>query len=151
MNEIRECKPGSRYNHSHHPEAQVIAQGIAAFHRICDVYWRQGLPLPVALQQGKWIAAITMVGTFPIFYRVHVTPALLNDIQASAYPIQPTIVQRFAPPIPLILRCCGMQPLNNRRQILQYFEAFKNHIVSFKPSSSSRPSHLVPYRRIKGY
>jgi len=73
-----------------------------------------------------------MTGTAPIFYRILVTGALLQALATAQYPDEETVVLRFIPPVPNPgrYRLDGMRPLENRRIILQYFEAFKAVIVS---------------------
>lgn len=72
-----------------------------------------------------------MIGTAPIFYRIPVTTALLQALATASYPKEETIVIRHIPCVPHQhrYRSDGMRPLENRRIILQYFEAFKSAIV----------------------
>ncbi|CAA7268341.1 unnamed protein product [Cyclocybe aegerita] len=105
------------------PEPQVIAKAIAAFYQNNLRRKQSGLqPLP-----SKYIPAITMIGTAPIFYRIPVTTMLLEALATATYPRGETTVLRFIPPVPTQerYRNDGMHPLVNRRTILQCFEAFK--------------------------
>jgi len=72
-----------------------------------------------------------MIGTAPIFYRIPVTTALLEELATASYPKEETTVLRYIPPVPHQhrYRNDGMRPLDNRRIILQCFEAFKVAIV----------------------
>jgi len=72
-----------------------------------------------------------MIGTAPIFYRIPVTTALLRALSTASYPQEETTVLKFIPLVPNQhrYRIDGMRPLDNRRIILQCFEAFKAVIV----------------------
>jgi hypothetical protein len=97
------------------PEPQVIAEAIAAFHMINDGRNALGIePLNI-----KYIAAITMKGVAPIFYRIPVTIALVQAISLLAYPVAQTIAFKYTPPVllPNEYRVEGMYPLANRRLI----------------------------------
>lgn len=101
------------------PQAQPIAEAIAAF--AVNNSHRE----PPRAQET--LKAITMVGTSPIFYKIPVNQALVDAIATSQYPPQPTIVQRFVPPVsnPNRYKSEGMRPLDNRRIVLQCFEAMR--------------------------
>lgn len=76
---------------------------------------------------------IVMVGTFPIFFKIPVTQALLTHIGNGTYPPEETHVTYCYPPVPrhpLKGRYEGMKPLDNRHVILRCYEAFKL-IVAF--------------------
>lgn len=105
------------------PEAQVIAKAIAAFDRDNNRRVESGLQrLP-----DKEICAIVMKRTAPIFYRVHVTTALVDALAAATYPQEETVVLRFIPPVPNqeLYKTEGMHPLANRRSVFQCLEALK--------------------------
>ena len=72
-----------------------------------------------------------MIGTAPIFYRIPVTTALLQALATASYPQEETTVLRYIPPVlnQPRYRIDGMRTLDNRRIILQCFEAFKAAIV----------------------
>ena len=111
------------------PEQQLIAEAIAAFYENNKVLRMAGLPtLP-----SKTFAGITMVGTAPTFYKIPVTEELLTCLATSQYPPHPTIVQKFFPPVPNLVKLSndGMRPLVNRRIIFQCFEAFRQFVVSY--------------------
>ena len=80
---------------------------------------------------SKYIPAIIMVGSAPIFYRIPVTTALLDALTSATYPAEETIVLRYVPPVPnhFTYSKVGMRPLVNRRIVLQCFEAFKALLV----------------------
>jgi hypothetical protein len=124
------------------PEPQVIAEAIAAFYQNNLQRKQTGLqPL-----QSKYIPAITMIGTAPIFYRIFVTTALLQALATASYPQEETIVLKFIPPVPNQnrYRIDGMRPFDNRHIILQCFEAFKAVIVRlFCPCPKILPSQML--------
>jgi hypothetical protein len=74
------------------PEAQVIAQAIAAFQYNNRVRSRIGL----RELEGMDIPCITVVGTRPIFYIVPVTRALSNAVITAQYPLT-TYAEIYAP------------------------------------------------------
>ncbi|KAF8628940.1 hypothetical protein AX17_005883 [Amanita inopinata Kibby_2008] len=103
------------------PEAQLIAEAIAAFqqnntNRVGDLF-RESLEVQV-------IRGITMVGTFPRFYTIKVTADLDRSVRVGQYPALQTVVYRHTPRVPG-LHSDGMRPLDNRRLVLRCFEAFK--------------------------
>ena len=108
-------------------EPQIIAGAIAAYYQNNLRRTQAGLPaLPVILMPG-----ITMHGTAPVFYHIPVSPQLLEALATSTYPKEETVVLRFIPPVanPETYLSDGIRPLDNRRIILQCFEAFKASLV----------------------
>ena len=97
----------------------------------------------------KDICAIVMRRTAPIFYRVHVTTALVDALAAATYPQEETMVLRFIPPVPNqeLYRTEGMHPLANRRCVFQCLEALKPVIVRLLPVGKSCISRIS----LKGY
>ncbi|KAJ3518171.1 hypothetical protein NLJ89_g2 [Agrocybe chaxingu] len=88
-------KEDKRQQSSDDPEPQLIAEAIAAYYQNNFRRTRAGLPaLPPILMPG-----ITMVGTAPIFYRIPISPQLLEALVTSTYPKEETIVLRFIPPV----------------------------------------------------
>jgi hypothetical protein len=69
---------------------------------------------------------IVMVGTSPTFFKIPVTRTLSTHIRHGTYP-QETNVTYCHPPVPRPARrhSEGMKPLDNRREILRCYEAFK--------------------------
>lgn len=73
---------------------------------------------------------ITMKATFPIFYKIPITTALVNAISMGEYLKQETVVYAHSPELPR-LTFHGekeMQVLENRTLILSCYEAFKQFI-----------------------
>ena len=92
--------------------------------------------------QSGYIPAIIMIGTAPIFYRIHVTMALLQALATSSYPQEETTVLKFIPPVPN-LHTNGMRPLDNRHITLQCFRAFKAVIVCLLCPCLKVPPYLI--------
>ncbi|KIJ31389.1 hypothetical protein M422DRAFT_185989 [Sphaerobolus stellatus SS14] len=108
------------------PESQLIAEAIAAFYE--NNRRRSAIGLPAI--QAKVFAGITMFGTAPTFYKLPITTALLDSIMTAQFPLRQTIVHKLVPPVPNMAQFLenGMRPLENRRVILQCFEAFKQFV-----------------------
>jgi len=70
---------------------------------------------------------IVMVGTSPAFFKIPVTQTLSTHIRHGTYPLEETRVTYCYPtvPRPSRRRSEGMKPLDNRREILKCYEAFK--------------------------
>ena len=88
-----------------------------------------------------------MKRTAPIFYRIHVTTALVDGVAVLAYPQKETMVLRFIPPVPNqeLYNTEGMHPLANRRSVFQRLEAFKAVIVRLLPAG--KKLHLTYFQR----
>jgi hypothetical protein len=72
-----------------------------------------------------------MVGTSPSFFKIPVTEELTQCVELGQFPTTPTIVTGHLPdiPRPKLRFSEGMRPLDNRRVILQCYEAFKKVVV----------------------
>ena len=106
------------------PEAQLVAEAIAAFQennakRVNDLFLE-----PLEMQV---IPGITMVGTFPRFYKIKVTADLDHCVRFGLYPETQTVVYRHTPRVPG-RRSDGMRPLDNRKLVLRCYEAFKKFV-----------------------
>jgi len=105
------------------PNPAVIAKAISIFY--------QNNPVK---QAPESIPAMTMTGTAPAFYRIPVTPPLLQALKDGYYPDEETVVLRFVPRVPIQERYLdGMLSLENRRIIFQSLEAFKAVITGVRP------------------
>ncbi|KIJ42665.1 hypothetical protein M422DRAFT_254106 [Sphaerobolus stellatus SS14] len=102
-------------------EAQLVAQAIAAF-QTNNVNRHANLFL--SLLQSYVFPGITVIGTFPCFYKIKVTHDLNLAVRTGQYPAVETVVERYTPRVPSHLND-GMRPLDNRLKILQCYEAFK--------------------------
>jgi hypothetical protein len=103
------------------PEAQLAAHAIAAF-QMNNANRRDRLFLPAL--ECLVVPGITVSGTFPRFYKIHVTSALDLCVRGGLYhPVQTTI-HRHTPCVPG-RSSEGMKPLGNRVHILECYEASK--------------------------
>ncbi len=72
--------------------------------------------------------AITLRGTFPMFYKIKVTNQLSEAVVIGAYPPSQTTVYRHTPRLPR--RYSGGTVLvESRAVILRYYEAFKAFVL----------------------
>ncbi|KAK0470241.1 uncharacterized protein EV420DRAFT_100107 [Desarmillaria tabescens] len=103
------------------PEAQVIAEAIAAFQYNNVARDRNGLdPL-----DSMTIPAITMISTRPVFYKIPVTQQLSNAIAMAQCPVSKTeIVKCVVAPHSCRLSE-GMEVPEFRQEVLQHYEAFR--------------------------
>ena len=107
------------------PEPQLIAEAIAAFqennkNRVNNLF--------VDPLKSQVFPGITMVGTFPRFYKVTVTTDLDMCVRGGTYPAAETIVERHTPRVPR-RRSDGMRPLDNRILVLRCYEAFRQFVL----------------------
>ncbi|KAF5343217.1 hypothetical protein D9758_013425 [Tetrapyrgos nigripes] len=121
-------------------EAQLVALAIAAFADSEKNRNREARGLEPLLKRSfhsfishcldlaftLWIMpGITMIGTSPTFYKIPVTPALVDNVCFGTYPQEATIVTYCSPPLGRRYSE-GMKPLDNRKAILSCYEAFKS-------------------------
>jgi hypothetical protein len=109
------------------PEPQLIVEAIAAFQ---NNNWRRVYLLGHDAIPSKVIPGITLVGSSPTFFKVLVTAELARAVEYGVFPVTPTIVHAHLPALPRPARRLseGMKPLDNRRQILSCYEAFKRFV-----------------------
>jgi len=115
-----------RYLEGGDPEPQLLAEAVAAF----QFHNRQLRLAGQPIINAKVIPGIIMIGTAPIFYKIHVTAALIECIETAQYPAQVTIMRKLVPPVqrPLELQEEGMRPLDSRAVVFSCFEAFRQFI-----------------------
>jgi hypothetical protein len=106
------------------PEPQLVAEAIAAF-QTNNANRENNLFLEPL--QSRVFAGITMIGTFPRFYKITVTADLDLCVRSGTYPTAQTIVHRHTPRVPR-RRSDGMKPLDNRVHVLRCYEAFKQFV-----------------------
>jgi hypothetical protein len=116
------------------PEAQLVAEAVAAFQANNEIRVNERFVQPL---QRYVFPGITMVGTFPRFYKIAVTADLDQAIRYGDYPPTETIVYRHTPRVPGG-RNEGMKPLMNRQLIMQCYEAFKGFVF---PKEGACPSY----------
>jgi hypothetical protein len=105
----------------------MVAQAIAAFHQSNQRRIQNGQPPWI----GRYVAAIIMYGTAPVFYRVPVTQTFMDALASNQYPADQMLVHRFIPPVsnPDTYKERGMRPVDNRKTIFQCLEAFKKVLM----------------------
>ncbi|KAF8905180.1 hypothetical protein CPB84DRAFT_1676753 [Gymnopilus junonius] len=116
-----------RYMAPEDPQAQLIAEAIAAF--TANNRTREQI-LGIPPLQSKVIAGITMTGTSPVFYKIKISAELVTAVGGGAYPNTQTIVYAHLPVVPRPQRRLseGMKPLDSRQIILSCYEAFKRFV-----------------------
>lgn len=84
----------------------------------------------IALIANKIIPGILMRGSFPIFYKIAATSTLTEAIKRGDYPGKEAVVYVHIPVMPRPEKRAdeGMIPLDNRKIILSYFEAFRKFV-----------------------
>jgi len=118
--------------------AQLVAEGVAGFNE--NNVNREAVGLPPLVEKVGYLLSlflgaysfqvmpgIVMVGTSPTFFKIPVTQTLATHIRHGTYPPEETRVTYCYPPVarPARRRSEGMKPLDNRREILKCYEAFK--------------------------
>ena len=76
---------------TYEPQTHLIAEAIAAF-----VANNRHHMHPLAQET---LLGITIVGASAVFYKIPITQGLITAAITAQYPAQPTIVQRFVPPV----------------------------------------------------
>ncbi|THU95128.1 hypothetical protein K435DRAFT_966579 [Dendrothele bispora CBS 962.96] len=106
---------------------QLVAEAIAAFSRNNLMRDNAG----TARLKKKVFPGILMAGTAPTFFLIPVTEELVSCIAKGIQPAHTTTVKRCIPPVPNVVdyRKDGMVPLENRKIVLQCFEALKAFVV----------------------
>lgn len=119
-----------RHKESKDPQAQLVAETIAAFQANNS---RRTFILGQNPLSAKVIPGIILKGSSPTFYKVPVTAELSQAVVLGQYPDKPTIVYAHLPVIPRPARRLseGMKPLDNRASILACYEAFKRFLNWF--------------------
>ncbi|CAL1697389.1 unnamed protein product [Somion occarium] len=107
-------------------DIQLIAEGIAA---LATRNLRRR-PFGLPLIANKIIPGILMRGSFPIFYKIAATSTLTEAIKRGDYPGKEAVVYVHIPVMPRPEKRAdeGMIPLDNRKIILSYFEAFRKFV-----------------------
>lgn len=119
------------------PEAQLIAQAIGAFQRNNRIRKRA----KISELKSQTFPAITIFGTAVTFYKITITEELAMAVESDIFPAE-TIVHAFVP-LPLSRYIDqGMGPLENRRLVLQCFEAFKQFMARVAPPLSRRRTRV---------
>ncbi|OBZ66235.1 hypothetical protein A0H81_13720 [Grifola frondosa] len=103
------------------PEPQLIADAVAAYQRNNFVRDRV---LHIPTLDEITFPGITLVDTYPTFYKIKVTAELSDAVVGGVFPANPVVVYRHSARLPHRYSE-GMTPVENRTTILQYYQAFK--------------------------
>lgn len=115
------------------PEAQMVAEAIAAFQFNNEVRKLEGLPELDAMT----IPSMIMVGTQPAFYFVPVTKQLSNAVAFGDRPEAVTIIKSCHPPRSSFPEAkAGLENVNYRQTALQYY-------VSFGRAAGKHWAHMI--------
>lgn len=114
----------SHINPAADPRAQLVTDAIAVF-QVSNANRINRLFLPAL--ESQVVPGITMTGTFPRFYKTHVTSTLDLCIRGGLCPPLQTPVHRHMPPV-VGRPSEGMTGLANRVIILGCYEAFKKFV-----------------------
>jgi hypothetical protein len=107
--------------HAHQkPVPQLMAEAIAAFCKNNQI--RKEMKLP--LWTSRMMYGISMYGTCPTFYKIPITQHLVDCVEEGVSPDKDTEVSSYVPVFPSGMDK-GMMPLDNRRNALQAYLAFR--------------------------
>jgi hypothetical protein len=124
-------------------EPQLVAEAIAAFYQNNVNRRLAGLPKLAR----KLMPGIVMIGSAAVFYLIPITDILVDAISTASYPATETVVFQFVPPVPnsthYVDHGKGMRPLENRRIVLQCFEAFKKFVMVSFIYVLNKPLYLI--------
>lgn len=107
-----------------HPEAQVIAEAIAAFQENNKIRKR----LHLCPENSQLIPCITMLGTYPTFYLFKVTKELAEAVRDGEEPEENSIVLRYAIPIEGLLLGDALLDNDIKLSAFQCYMALKNYL-----------------------
>jgi hypothetical protein len=108
------------------PEAQVIAEAIAAF----QVNIKLKNRFDIEIEKSQLIPCITMLGTYPTFYLINVTQELAECVKNGEEPNNITKVKKYK--IPIHNPSIGdiMLSQKYKLKIFQCYSSFKKFIIS---------------------
>ncbi|KAJ7228308.1 hypothetical protein GGX14DRAFT_412615 [Mycena pura] len=104
-----------RLDNGDDPELQVTVDAIAAIQRNSLT---RVMELHLLALDTMMIPAITMYGTFPIFYKTNVTTSLNDAVKLGVFPEVATMVYRHIPRLPR-RNSDGVKHMDNRPILLQ--------------------------------
>jgi hypothetical protein len=106
------------------PEAQLVAEAIAAFYE--NNLRRAEGEFPI--MRSRIMAGITMCGTSPTFYKIPITQHLVNCVELGIEPITETKVLKHVPFFPDGFDN-GMVPLGNRLVALKAYNTLNAFFI----------------------
>jgi hypothetical protein len=84
-----------RHFMGHHPEAQLMAEAVAAFQENVKIYKRLGKS---DIPKAQLIPGIVMLGTCPTFYLINMTQELADSVKRGEEPTYETLVKKYMIP-----------------------------------------------------
>lgn len=110
------------------PEAQLIAEVIAAFQKNTKI--REGRILNLPEKESQLMPCITLLGTYPTFYLFEVTKDLINAVKNGEEPDKETRVKKYQIPLRSIPLGDTMLSQIYKPKIFQCYVAFRKFVVS---------------------
>jgi hypothetical protein len=110
-----------------YPEAQLIAEAIAAFQENIRTFQRLG---KYDISPNKAIIpGIVMLGTCPTFYKIHVTNLLAECVRQGEEPNADTLVERYVIPNLPVNMSDALLSQEHARHIVMCYEAFRKFVI----------------------
>ncbi len=116
------------------PEAQVIAEAIAAFQENNKINARFDEPL----SDEQLIPCITMLGTYPTFYLFNVTKKLADAVKNGEEPVEITHIERYKINMQSMPLGDAMLICKHKLHIIQCYIALRKFVVEKDPAASKQ-------------
>ena len=114
-----------RHLMGHHPEAQLMAEAVAAFQENVKIYKRLGKS---DIPKAQLIPGIVMLGTCPTFYLINMTQELADSVKRGEEPAYETLVKKYMiPNLPINLSDV-MLSKEHMLHIAACYKAFKKFV-----------------------
>jgi len=112
---------------SNYPEAQLIAEAIAAFQENIRIFKRLGKYKNK--ETKNIIPGIVMFGTCPTFYKIPITNLLAECVRQGNVPTSDTLVEKYViPNLPFNLSD-ALLSRENAQHIVMCYEAFRKFVI----------------------
>jgi hypothetical protein len=110
-----------------YPEAQLIAEAIAAFQENIRTFQRLGRY--DTSPNKAVIPGIVMLGTCPTFYKIHVSDSLAECVRQGDEPNADTLVERYVIPNLPVNMSDALLSREHARHIVMCYEAFRKFVI----------------------
>lgn len=128
VQEDKSYKVGNdRHLMGNNPEAQLIAEAVAAFQENVKIYKRLGKP-DIDIPKQYTFPGIIMLGTCPTFYLIPISEQLADCINFGIEPINETIVMKYVIPNLSINISDTMLSPKHARIISYCYQSFKKYV-----------------------
>jgi hypothetical protein len=115
-----------RHLMGNNPEAQLIAEAVAAFQENIKIYKRVGKQ---NVPEYQLMPGITMLGTCPTFYLIPISASLSECIKYGIEPTVDTLVKRYKiPGLPINVSDAMLSP-KHARIISECYQSFRKYAV----------------------